>query len=262
MSRIVLTSLFIFISIFLYSQAPDEPKDLLMNVTVATNWSTVETIENTFNTARRQEEMQLGLPANSIQNLNLPGQNTWDAYSLDQKALYICNDERTSRAGINYGTGAVKGLPFNGIEANIDAAAQNWSQYLVDNNAWGHCHPTNNNADCPGGRIAAAYPNGCTEFGGGIENLSAHSSGTIPLVDAALGAIFGWIYEDATSAWGHRHAMLAQSYDDDYGAAGQEGFVGFGVAQTTNPAVQWKTIVTINFTIPFLMLRLQIAIIT
>lgn len=123
----------------LFAQAPNEPKDLLMNVTTETDWSTVVTIENSFNSSRRQEEMQLGLPANSIMNLDLPGQATWNAYSVDQKALYIMNDERTARAGINYGTGPVKGLPFNGIEAKIDNVAQNWSQYQIDNNTTGHC---------------------------------------------------------------------------------------------------------------------------
>lgn len=44
--------------------------------------------------------------------------------------------------------------------------------------------------------------------------------------------------------------MLSQGYDDDYGEALQEGFVGFGIAQTTNPAVTWKTVVTINFMNP------------
>ncbi|MBK8504632.1 MAG: proprotein convertase P-domain-containing protein [Saprospiraceae bacterium] len=68
--------------------------------------------------------------------------------------------------------------------------------------------------------------------------------------DVTLDAIVGWIDEDAGSAWGHRHAMLAQDYDDDYGDANQEGFVGFGIAQTTNAGVAWKTVVVVNFTNP------------
>ncbi|MCB0668650.1 MAG: hypothetical protein KDC80_22650, partial [Saprospiraceae bacterium] len=240
----------LFSTNLLYGQAADEPQDLNSDVNIATDWSTVNTIENAFNAARRAEEMQLGLGANAIQDLDLPDQTTWNGYSIDQRALYIMNDERTARAGVNYGMGGVKGLPFNGIEANIDQVAQNWAQYNVDNNVFEHCHPTMNNADCPAGRIDAAYPNGCTEFGGGIENLHASSSGTISFADVALDAIFGWIYQDAGSAWGHRHAMLSQSYDDDYGEAMQEGLVGFGIAQTTNAGVQWKTVVVINFTNP------------
>ncbi|MCB0685365.1 MAG: hypothetical protein KDC53_02535, partial [Saprospiraceae bacterium] len=250
MKKLYLLTVLAISTVCLFGQAADEPKDLNSNVMVAKDWSTVTTIENTFNAARRQEETQLGLGANAIQNLNLPDQTTWDGYSIDQKALYIMNDERTSRAGVNYGMGGVKGLPFNGIEANLDQVSQDWAQYNVDNNVFEHCHPDNMPANCPEGRIAGAYPNGCTEFGGGIENLYANSDGTVSPTIVTYDAIFGWIYVDATSNWGHRHAMLAQSYDDDYGDVGQEGFVGFGIAQTTNAAVTWKTIATVNFVNP------------
>ncbi|MBK8504631.1 MAG: hypothetical protein IPL46_21935 [Saprospiraceae bacterium] len=142
----------------LLAQGPNDPQDLNMDVNVPHNWTTVANIENTFNTARRQEETQLGLGANAIMNLDLPTQPVWDGYSIDQKALFVMNDERTSRAGINYGMGVVKGLPFNGIEANIDQVSQNWAQYNINNNIFEHCHPTMNNADCPAGRISGAYP--------------------------------------------------------------------------------------------------------
>jgi subtilisin-like proprotein convertase family protein len=248
MRKLYLSASFFVLGLFALNA--QSPADLNADVTVTTNWTSVANIETTFNTARRQEETQLGLGVNAIMNLDLPSQAIWDGYSIDQRALYLMNDERTARAGINYGAGAVKGWPFNGIEANIDAVAQAWAQYNVDNNVFEHCHPTMATMDCSEGRIAGAYPGGCTEFGGGIENLHASSSGTISMAEVTLDAIFGWIYEDAGSAWGHRQAMLAQDYDDDYGEAMQEGFVGFGIAQTTDAATQWKTVVVANFTNP------------
>jgi len=231
----------------IYSQSP---QDLNTNVTTALDDSSVGTIASSFNQARREEEMQLGLGANAINDLVMPTQATWNAFSDDQKALYLLNDERTARAGINYGAGLVKGLPFNGIEANIDAVAQAWAQYNVDNNIVEHCHP-NPNTDCPIQRINAAFPTGCTEFGGGIENLFASSQGTSFSTEGALlQAIYGWNYQDANSGWGHRQANLSQSHDDNYGDPDEEGLVGFGIAQTDNPNVTWKTVVVVKFADP------------
>ena len=107
-------------------------------------------------------------------------------------------------------------------------------------------------ANCPAGRISGAYPGGCTEFGGGIENLYASSQGlgAYSTTNALLDAIFGWNYKDAGSAWGHCVANLDQTYDDDYGEANQEGLVGFGIAQSNDPNVTWKTVVVVNYTNP------------
>lgn len=248
MKNLILLSLLLFCLPTLNGQVI-EPLNLISNVTVATDWSTVITIENSFNEARRQEEIQLGLCTNAIQNLDLPDQATWDAYTDNQRALIILNDGRTSRAGVDYGNGTVKGQPFNGIEENIDNVAQNWSQFLIDNQIFGHCFPVNGVQSCPAERIAAGYPAGCTEVGGGIENIWA-SSGSPTITSATLSAIFTWIYIDSGSQWGHRRAMLSQTYNDNYGDPLQEGFVGIGVAQTNATGSTFKTIVTINFTNP------------
>jgi len=113
--------IFLLFSFFQHSWG-QTPGNLNSDVTVTPNWSSVTNIENSFNMARREEETQLGLGVNSIQNLDIPDAN-WNTWTDDQKALYILNDERTSRAGINYGAGPVKGLPFNGIELAIDNVA-------------------------------------------------------------------------------------------------------------------------------------------
>jgi len=245
----------------IYSQtAPD----LLYNVTTQLDYSSVGAIANSFNQARREEEMQLNLPANTIADLLMPTQATWDGFSDDQKALYVLNDERTARAGIDYGDGTpYKGLPFNGIEANIDAAAQNWAQYNVDNDIFEHCEPNPPPVNCPLDRINAAFPAGCTEFGGGIENLSASSEGTSFSTEGALlQAIFGFSYQDGLNQndpnydpnnpviWGHRRADLDQSFNDNYADPDEEGLVGFGIAQTDNPNVTWKTVVVVKFADP------------
>lgn len=243
--RLVICTLFIGILPPLFGQAPNEPRDLPMDLMIPQVWTTVANIENTFNQARRQEEMLLNLCPNSIRNLNLPSQATWDAFSADQKALIILNDERTARAGIDYGNGPVKGLPFNGIEANIDAAAQTWAQFLLDNNTFGHVI----NGSTPSMRIAAAYPANCTEPGGGIENLGGGGGLPVPSdAQIVLETIFGMNYTDAGSQWGHRRANLSQSYDDDYGLPLQEGFVGFGIAKTNAGGGRYTS--AIKFTNP------------
>jgi hypothetical protein len=79
--------------------------------------------DDTYNSARRSEELQLGLVANSISDLHLPDQHTWDYMSRDAQALYVLNDERTARACVDYGSGGVKGLPFEGVGSKIDGVA-------------------------------------------------------------------------------------------------------------------------------------------
>ena len=103
--------------VFLKAQSP---ANLIFDVNASHGFSTTQAIENTFNNGRRQEEIQLGLPTNSISNLNLPSDAIWDDMSDEAKMLFLLNDERTSRAGINYGAGPVKGLPFAGVALGVD----------------------------------------------------------------------------------------------------------------------------------------------
>ncbi|MFK7979196.1 MAG: 3-coathanger stack domain-containing protein [Saprospiraceae bacterium] len=205
------------------------PRNLTSNVTGGLEASTAYTvaqIESTFNSGRRQEETQLGLTANSIKNLDLPDQAIWDAYSHDQKMLFIMNDERTSRAGIDYGDGAVKGLPYQGVESTMDGVSQTYAELLIANNAFNH---TSNGS--PGSRISNALGASCVAFNAYSENLAvAASSGPNPFPSTIEASIFGWNYQDANSAWGHREASLAQTLTDDNGDSGQEGYIGVGVA--------------------------------
>ena len=43
-------------------------------------------------------------------------------------------------------------------------------------------------------------------------------------------SVYNWMYDDAGSGWGHRHAMLWYPYNDNSGEPGKEGFIGIGRA--------------------------------
>lgn len=199
----------------------------------------VTDIEAAFNNARRQEEIKLGLAANTIGTLDLPAQAVWDAMSDNAKALYILNDERVDRAGM---TAGVIGLPLQGVESHIDDIAENYGDILHDGDFTGHTHD-----GTPFERIARDPYIGdtptCHEFMARAENLayfSAYSTQPIGATSIPLPlerAIYNWIYADASSSWGHREAALLQDkdlsnnnllygYANNYGPATSEGFLG------------------------------------
>jgi len=91
-------------------------------------------IQNAFNHARRIEENQFCLSTNSISNLIMPSQSIWDNMDLDERFLFLINEERKSRSGLNYclGEGPVSGLPFTGVETNIDDIAQAHAELLIN----------------------------------------------------------------------------------------------------------------------------------
>jgi hypothetical protein len=91
------------------------------------------------------------------------------------------------------------------------------------------------------------YPlNTCSEFLSRSENIAvfANSANTgNPLIIER--AIYNWIYDDASSGWGHREACLLQDKDlatsnslygfkDNYGPVGTEGFIGIATAGATD----------------------------
>jgi hypothetical protein len=62
------------------------------------------------------------------------------------------------------------------------------------------------------------------------ENLAVFvtSGSSIPM--PVERSIYMWMYEDAGSHWGHRHAILWYPYNDNSGTSGMEGFLGIGRA--------------------------------
>ena len=87
----------------------------------AFNASTVADTQAAFNNGRRQEEIQPGLPVNSLGNLSMPAKGIWDAKSPDEKALYLLNAERVARGGHRAG---VIGLGFQDWQPDVMRIAE------------------------------------------------------------------------------------------------------------------------------------------
>lgn len=217
----------------------------------------VAAIEAAFAHARRREEIQFGLPAGSLGSLELPDQAAWDALGDAHRALAITNAERTARGGVPYPGGAPSGLPLETVEGHLDALAQRYADFLLVNDHWDHVAPATAVEVGEGAPLAGTDPferldahpalgagagtdgGDCHDFLGQHENLAVFaSSGGDDIRLPVERAVYGFLYDDAGSAWGHRHLMLLQDaplsgdggFVDDAGPAGSEGFIGVGTA--------------------------------
>jgi len=193
--------------------ASSYPTDPAADIPWSCGFSGVDSIACAFNTARETENSQLGtrLPV-----LTLPIQSEWDAMGEGEKALWLINLERSDR-GID---------PLEQTEVNVTHVAQTYADYLLDRDLWGHHEdgrsPWERLHDNP--RIDACHDNLSV-----AENLAVFvSSGSIPLPIER--SVYMWIYDDAGSNWGHRHALLWYPYEDNSGSPGMEGFLGIGRA--------------------------------
>ena len=223
------------------------PPNITVDIKWNTNFNGVTDIMNAFNAARRAEEQQLGLPANALGSLVLPSQTVWAGMSDDAKALFLINAERTARNDMQPG---VLGLPYAGVERHVDEVARDYAQLLHDLSKTGHYQPSNNpDVDNPSKRLDNGVEASCREFLSRSENLayfSAYSSQPIGASSVPLPlerAIYAWIYDDSTSQWGHREAVLLQDttltnnpwgYHNNNGSAAHEGFLGFHVLGSTS----------------------------
>lgn len=169
-----------------------------------------------FNHARMRESALLGL---DLPAFDFPSATAWANMRDDERALWLINHERV-----------VRGLaPLHGLEANVNAVAQGYAEWLLANNKFAH------DADgiSPWARLDANPSIGeCHDFLGIAENLyflASTSSNALPLVLEQ--AIYRMLYEDAGSGWGHRHAMFWDAYTENSGAPDREGFLGIGHAQ-------------------------------
>jgi uncharacterized protein YkwD len=230
----------LILSMFLLQLSAQSPTDLNSDVGQdanywANNVSSNSDLETTFNNARRAEETQLSLSSNSLGNLSLP--IDWTSLTDDEKVLFLMNAERTCRAGVDYGSGAVLGLPFEGVESLVDAAAQAHADDQVANNTFSH---TGSDNSTPFSRIDTAVGTSCHSFMSYAENLAAFFTSGTANTFVAEHAVYDWLYEDLSSAWGHRRAAFIQDADDysatgftnDYGDASSEGFIGVGIASS------------------------------
>lgn len=213
----------------------------------------VVAIESAFDNARREEERQFGLPANSLGSLDLPDDSDWAALDIAHKALLIVNAERVARGGVPYPGGTPIGLPLEGVERHLDTLASDYASYMVANDFWAHEAPADGEPPFAGtdpfSRIDAAPVIGagagsddgdCHAFLGQAENLGVYaSSGGRQIRLPIERSLYGFLYEDSDSGWGHRHLVLLQDepldggsggYTDDTGTPGREGYLGVGTA--------------------------------
>ncbi|QDK83005.1 hypothetical protein EXU85_32115 [Spirosoma sp. KCTC 42546] len=226
----------------------DPPTFTYTNSSVGPYFLNLTQLTKSFNYARRQEETQLGLPANSLGTLTLPA--SYSTLSAQQRSLFLVNAERQARAGVTYPvSGAVLGLPLEGVESNLSVVSQGHASNMMTTGIFSHTISGQTSTD----RINASstFAGSCHEFLARDENIYKQclytSSSTPPSnpTYAADQAIFSWLYQDAGAGWGHRDALLMQNisgnlpspsapstnaYDNNYSATTSEGFLGVGIS--------------------------------
>jgi hypothetical protein len=196
------------------SPAANYPADPTGDIGWSGNWSTTADVQSAFNAARAAENAQLG---RTIPAMTLPSQSAWNGMNSTARAFWLVNRERIDR-GV---------MPMHGPEANVTSVAQSYAQYLLDHNAWGH---TADGRD-PWQRLYANPTIGaCHDFLNIAENLAVLATSGSSISLPVEQSVYMWLYTDAGSAWGHRHAALWYPYNDNSGPTGEEGFMGIGLA--------------------------------
>ncbi len=195
-------------------------------------------IEENFNAGRRYEEQNKGLSTNSLGHLVLP--TNFATLPLAQRALVLVNAERVCRNGINYGTGNLVVKPFQTVETNLSQVSQAHAEWLVAQNKFDHCGNPALGTGCGGvSSTPSQRIQGNTTLLGGWEKNSENiglgisndpNSPTFTLLNEVT--IFNMIYRNAP-AWVHRDNFL-QELTDNFGAVGQEGFLGVGEKKAAN----------------------------
>ena len=251
-ARILATSAMLQPTITYALSPPNLTADIPWNAGNAVLGS-VESVEAAFTKARRAEEIQHNTTANALGNLDLPAQSAWDQMAPAEKALLITNAERTARHDVHYPShGTVLGLPLEAVESHLNKIAQDYADYMVAQDFWDHNVPDNVSVPPFAGsdsfnRISEHVVIGgnCRQFLAFAENLyaTASSVANAPTPKTLIeSAIYGWLYADKGSAWGHRVAMLLQDqtlagdsgFNNDRGSATSEGFMGIGFAGRGN----------------------------
>ena len=195
-------------------QAQDFPPDLTADIAWSAGTTNVADIQAAFNNARAAENAQLGT---SLPAMVMPTQSEWNAKSNGEKTLWLVNSERTAR-GV---------LPLQGVDPNVTGVAQNYANYLLANNAFSH---TANGLD-PWQRLDLSLAiNGHHDFLGVSENIFAFVTSGTSIALPVERSVYGWIFDDSSSGWGHRHALLWRSFANNYGSPASEGLMGLGRA--------------------------------
>ena len=215
---------------------PDPPlvNDYPPNPTADIGWSagvsSVTDIQDAFNHARAQENAQLSI---SIPALTLPSQSVWDGMDDGQRALWLINRERIDRGLV----------PLHGVETNVTSVAQNYADFLMDNNLWGHFEDGHD----PWWRLEQKPAiAACHDFLGVAENLAAFMTSGPSIALPVERSVYNWMYYDSGSFWGHRHAILWYPYNDNSGTAGMEGFLGIGRANGPYQGWNFGEVIVMN----------------
>ena len=213
------------------SRAKAYPADPTSDISWSGGMSGVLDIQTAFNSARIEENIQLGT---SIPPLTMPSQSTWDGMTDNEKALWLVNRERIDR-GVH---------PMHGTETNVMEVAQYYAQYLIDHDAFSH---TADGLD-PWSRLNTKPAiNDCHDFLNIAENLLVFQTSGSSIALPVERAIYYWMYEDASSSWGHRHAILWYDYNDNSGKTGMEGFMGLGRASGPHQGWNFAEMIVLNF---------------
>ncbi len=198
------------------------------------DWDYSKTIEENYNAARRWEESNLGLSANCLGDMVEPNVG-WLGMNEESTALYIHNSERVARGK----------LPLYDVESNLDGVAQNHSDWQIANGVFSHggdpslgsnssyklCSDCSTSLDgsSPFDRMNHDPPLQ-SQWQWESENIGVRVTSGSSLADFVPERIYAFIYKDAGSGWGHRHAVL-HDFNNDWGDGNTEGFIGVGIKE-------------------------------
>jgi hypothetical protein len=204
-----------------YPLDPPENGPLWEDKPAGCGFSIVTDIVCAFNAAHDWEKSRLGI---SLTDIVLPPQEEWDLLRDSEKALLLINQERIAR-GV---------APLHGVEENVIGVAQNYAELLLEEDIFDHYCPVIG-AYCEGmspwERLNAnAEIVACHDFLSVSENLAVFVTSGSSIALPIERSVYLWMYRDAGSSWGHRHAILWYPYTDDSGPLFREGFLGIGRA--------------------------------
>ena len=218
MKNIVIFTFCVISNLTVFSQYVDLPANIAWtgpNISLGT--ATVDQIETAYNYARSQENTAL---KTQIPEIDFPNAAVWATMNTNQKALWIINQERTAR-GI---------LPLEGTAPEVIEVAQNYCQYLIDNDTTGHYADGHN----PLYRLQQNEKiNACMQSYNENIGYSYSNNNTAPTFVVER-LIYWLIYEDAISNWGHRQNFFKSNFNDNSGEIGKEGLLGVGYVVSTS----------------------------
>lgn len=158
------------------------------------------------------------LQDSSVKNKAFALPTNFNDLSVSELTFWYLNNERSSR-GL---------LPMGNMSNRINTLARTYAVSLADAGAFTHTL----NGTTPWSRMDSdiALKN-CREFNPRMESLYKFSSMGLNISDnlKVLHGIYTFLYNDASSSWGHREHMLV-NYNNNFGSVANEGFIGAGLS--------------------------------